>query len=378
MYEIVKLDNFGRGICYVDGVITFVYNALPNEIVKIKITKKSKKYNEAIVSSYIKKSDKRIEPACEYFSICGGCDLMHISYKDELEFKENKIKDIMYKYACVEKEKIKKIISNDNLNYRNKVTFKVDNGIGFFSKKSNEVLNIDGCFLVNPKINEVLNKIKKEDLKTNEVMIRTGNNTMVSFNDKTIVYDNNYNKIDSDRIIKEIGDYKFYVSSKSFFQVNDYMVKVLYDLILNYVGESNNLLDLYCGTGTIGIYLSSIAKNVLGVEINNSAVDDAFKNKKLNNINNIDFICLDTDKFKIKDNFDTIIVDPPRSGLGKKIINDLLNSNSKKIIYVSCDPITLARDLKILSDKYNVVEITPVDMFPRTYHCESVCVLERK
>ena len=176
-----------------------------------------------------------------------------------------------------------------------------------------------------------------------------------------------------------IGDYKFKISPDSFFQVNTVQAKKLYDKVLEYLEPNNDsVLDLYCGTGTIGIYVSKYCKKVYGIEINKYAVEDAFINKKINNVDNIDFKCLDTSDINIKEKYDKIIVDPPRSGLDKKTINFLLNSESKRIVYVSCDPVTLSRDLELLSEKYNVIEITPVDMFSRTYHVENICLIERK
>lgn len=387
--EISKLDNYGRGICYTNNKITFVKNSLPSEKVKIKLTKVTSKFNEAEVISYIKKSGIHIEPLCSKYYECGGCHLMHMSYLDELNFKEQKIKDILYKYGHIDSDKVKKIISSDKLNYRNKAIFKVKKDIGYYEEKSNTLVPIDSCFLVDDKINSILTEIKKLDLTNiNEVEIKVSDTEeMIIFkgskidikdlpfknvllNDK-LLKGNNY-------IIYNLDKFKFYISPKSFFQINKYNLLNLYNKIKEYVGESDNLLDLYCGTGSIGIYLSDIAKKIIGVEINESAVIDANKNKELNHLDNISFICLDVSKYKLQSNFDTIIVDPPRSGLAKEVINYLLNSNSKKIVYVSCDPVTLARDLNLLQDKYNILEVTPVDMFPRTYHIETICVLTRK
>ena len=185
----------------------------------------------------------------------------------------------------------------------------------------------------------------------------------------------------NDFFIDSIGDYLFRVSYNSFFQVNKSGVKLLYDKVAEYAGltKKENVLDLYCGTGTIGIYLSKNAKKVIGVEINQNAVNDANYNKELNNIDNIEFICKDVSLIKEKyKNIDLVVVDPPRSGLKGESIYNVLDINPKKIIYVSCDPITLARDLKILKTKYNVKDVTLVDMFPNTYHCESITVLEKR
>lgn len=387
--KIEKLDNYGRGITYINNKITFVKDSLPLEEVEIELTKETTKYNEAKVTNYLSTSSLRVKPLCPKYDICGGCHLMHMSYQDELNFKEQKVKNILYKYGHIDINKVNKIICNDKLNYRNKAIFKVNKEIGYYEEKTNTLVPINNCLLVDERINNILDEIKTLDLSNiNEVLVRvSGLEDMVVFrgtkidikdlsvknvllNDK-ILKGNNY-------LIYPLDKYKFYISPNSFFQVNKYSVLNLYDKVKEYVGECNNLLDLYCGTGSIGIYLSDIAKKITGIEINEDAIIDANKNKELNHLDNINFICLDVSKYKLQENFDTIIVDPPRSGLTKEVINYLLNSNSKKIVYVSCDPVTLARDLNLLQEKYTIKEITPVDMFPRTYHVENVCLLERK
>ena len=387
--KISKLDNYGRGICYINNKITFVTNALPEEVVEITLTKETAKYNEAKVINYVNKSNLRKVPTCPKYDLCGGCHLMHMSYYDELIFKEQKVKDILYKYGHIDPKKISKIIGNDKLNYRNKAVFKVQKDVGYYEEKTNVLVPIENCFLVDDKINAILKEIRKIDLSNiNEVEIRVseleemvifkGDNVDVSkLPFKNILLNNKVLK-GNNYIIYPLNNYQFYISPNSFFQVNKYSLEILYNKIKEYVGSSDNLLDLYCGTGSIGIYLSDIAKKITGVEINADAINAANKNKELNHLDNINFICLDASKYKLNSNFDTIIVDPPRSGLTKDVISYLLDSNSKKIVYVSCNPITLARDLDLLKEKYDIINITPVDMFPRTYHCESVCVLERR
>ena len=193
----------------------------------------------------------------------------------------------------------------------------------------------------------------------------------------------NNKKIYGDDLYEDLNGLKFVISPLSFFQVNKYNTINLYNKILDYCNLSGNevVLDLYCGTGTIGSFVSKKCSKVIGIEINEDAVKDANKNKEINNLNNIEFICGDSGKIlknnKYK-NIDIVIVDPPRSGLSDLSINEIININPKKIIYTSCDPVTLARDLRKLSEKYDVLELTPVDMFPNTYHVESVCLLERK
>lgn len=392
--KIEKLDNQGRGIAFIDGMITFIPNVLPEETVKIKITKSNKKIKEGMLLEIIEASPKRIKPICKYFGICGGCDLMHMSYEDELEYKENKVKEIIKKFTNLNDDIVKKIIPNEFMEYRNKATFQVKEKIGYYKEKSYDIISIDSCSIIKPKINELLEIVKKIDMEyVYQIVIRVSDNdsmiifkvngerdfdistlknsftTIVEFKDTyKVLYGNGY-------IVDTIGKYSYLISPDSFFQVNNNGALNLYNKVREYVNNSNYLLDLYCGTGTIGIYLSDISKKVLGVEINKNAIKDANKNKEINRIKNIEFICSDVANFNEIDSFDTVVLDPPRSGLDNKTINYLLNLKTPKIVYVSCDPITLARDLKILSEQYEVKEITPVDMFSRTHHVECVALL---
>jgi len=398
-YLIDRLDHQGRGITKVDEKITFVKNALPNELVDIKIIRSNSKINEAIITNIEKKSDIRIEPICKYYNECGGCNLMHIPYEEELKYKENKIRQVIEKFTTIDSSKVKKIIGNNIKDYRNKVTLHVkDKKLGYYNNKSNEITNIDKCYIVDEKINIIIDDLYKIDL-TNiyEIVIRSSRyykDTMVVFKiiddiqidldvDTILTYkDKKYNIIKGKGyILDKIGKYTYKISPDSFFQINTIQAQNLYDKVLDYLKPTanDNILDLYCGTGTIGIYVSEKAKHIKGIEINKYAVEDANENKKINNVNNIDFECLDaSDIDELKDHFDKIIIDPPRSGLDKKTINYILKSNANRVVYVSCDPITLARDLEILKDYYIIKEITPVDMFSRTYHVECVSILERK
>lgn len=392
MIKIETLDHNGRGIGRLNNKVVFVKNALPNETVEIKITNEKKNFIEAEVTKYIKTSSDRLDIKCPYYNECGGCDLLHTSYNNQLEFKKNKIVNIVNKYLN-NNIQINDIVKSDNeFNYRNKVTFHVNNDIGFFKDKTNNIVKIDNCLLINNKINDCINDLNKLDLKyINEIICRTGSNKlMIIINSKkdidispikdiaNSIYLNDKLVYGESNICNTIGDYKYIISPESFFQVNDNVCKKLYDKINMETKNSKNVLDLYCGTGTIGIYVSK-NKNVLGIEINESAIKDANKNKEINKIDNINFICGDSGKKSKNLDFkpDTIIIDPPRSGLDNITINNILEMNPKKIIYVSCDPMTLVRDLKLLNNNYNINEITPFDMFPQTKHCESVVVLER-
>lgn len=393
--DIIKLDHQGRGIGYINNIITFIPNALIGEQIKIKLTKQSKKYQEGEIISIMKASKQRITSSCEFYPQCGGCQFQHLSYENELIYKENKIKEITKKYADINESIINQIIPNVDLNYRNKVTLHVDKQIGYYQEKTQEVVAINKCLIADNKINQILNELKKTTLsdidkvtirvseKDSLLVIYSNNNFVVS--DELNLLVNNIVLFDGEKkiikgkdyFITEIGKYKYQVSSESFFQVNTKGAKLLYDLIYNYVKGSKKVLDLYCGVGSIGIYISDGVEEVVGVEINNSAIEDALINKELNNIKNIEFINQDVSQYS-EYAFDTIIVDPPRKGLDKITVDYLLLSQAEKIIYVACDPITLSRDLKLLGENYIIKEITPIDLFSRTYHVECVCLLERK
>lgn len=399
IYEvnIIGLDHQGRGMAKVDNIITFIPNTMEGEVVKIKIDKIHKKFNEASLIEIVKRSPNRIEPICRYYPQCGGCDLLHMSYPDQVKYKEDKVRNIMSRYASL--DCVDKIVKCDNpLNYRNKVTFQVNNVIGPYRKKSYEVIPIDKCLLVDERINEYLKKLNKMDLNgVNQITFRvSSDDIMVIFKcDKDINID--VKELDGTfvkevngkfsvikgkgYIISSIGDKKYKVSPTSFFQVNTNQVKKLYDKAIEYLeltGEEK-VLDLYCGTGTIGIYLADRCKEVLGVEINEEAIKDAKYNSELNGVKNARFIAGDASKVVKELNFspDKIVVDPPRAGLDKEVIDKIIDMNPERIVYVSCDPITLARDLNIFKDKYTVEKITPVDMFCNTMHVECVCALKR-
>ena len=394
--KIDRLDHQGRGIAMMDKV-TFIPDALPGEIVDIEITESKSKYNVGEVKNYIQKSDMRIKPVCPYYHVCGGCDLMHISYDEEVKYKENKIKNIMQRYAGL--TNVSKIVRcQTELGYRNKVTFKVDKKLGIYKKDSHDITYIDNCMLISEQMNSYIEIINNMDLTgVYEVVIRESDNAdMIIFKcdddvkldvddlEANVVryYDRKYKTLKGNNyIIDKIGDLSYKISPSSFFQVNSHQVKRLYDLVLENLELKNTdkVLDLYCGTGTIGLYVSRYCSDVFGIEINEDAIKDANYNKKLNDIDNIFFTAGDSKIIKdISYKPNKIIVDPPRAGLDQKVIDEILNINPEMVVYVSCDPITLARDLNFFKDKYEIEKIIPVDMFPRTYHVETVVILEKK
>ncbi len=385
-----RLDHFGRGLGHVSGKIIFVPDLLPNEEALVKIVLDKKKYMVGEVIQLIKKSGNRIIPKCGY-NKC-GCALKSLNYFKTLEFKKEKVTDILKRYGEIEGV-VKEIIPSGNIyTYRNKITLKVKDGkIGYFKNGTNDLIEISRCEIASEKSNEIINILKGSDLsEVREVIIKDfGEIMLIIKGDMDIevlkplvssIYINDNLVYGKENIIANLDDFQFYVSKDSFFQVNMDVVLKLYNKVLEYLDKAlgKRVLDLYCGTGTISLFLSKYFDEVTGIEINEEAVKCAFLNKKLNNVSNVRFICGDVSKEIHNLKADNIVVDPPRSGLTIEGINDILKINPDRVVYVSCDPMTLARDLKLLKEKYIVQEVTLFDMFPWTYHVESVCLLLRK
>lgn len=397
--KIEKLDYYGRGISRSSGKVYFIENALKDEDVSITLLKEKKKYCEAKLKEISNISKDRTEAKCKYYNICGGCQLMHIKEEKQEEFKKEKVEEILKKFLKYNKD-VNDIVFSKNFNYRNKVVLHVkDNKLGFYKNKTNELIELDRCLLLNPVINDLISYLKKYiELKDIEkITIKVGNKTneVMLIIDGSIAYYQNLLEIVDVLIINEkvmttkdyitsyIGNKKYIIKRNSFFQVNYDISTRMYDKVKDVIvkEKSKNVLDLYCGTGTIGIYISDVVSKITGIEVVSDAIESANINKKINNVENIEFILgkvEDKLDFISNNNIDTVIVDPPRSGLHKKVIPILEKISPKTIIYVSCDPITMARDIKLLSNNYELVEVTPYDMFPNTYHVECVCVLKLK
>ena len=377
---ILKQDHFGRGITKVDDKLIFVEKALPQEECVIDIYQNKKKYSLAKITDLIKVSSNRIMPSCPYYDICGGCHIMHENLTEQLAFKRQKVKEILEKFAKVKDIKISDIVHVNSFNYRNKIILHGQKGkLGFYKEQTHEIVPIAECLITKNEINEIYNQVqnyllanKDEEIdklmirttSTNEKMIALTGNVNIdkfisSFNNVNSIYINSNLVLGKKFITEEVFNLKFKVYPDSFFQVNYDMMIELYKKIQTFYKDKNyaNVLDLYCGTGTIGMIISNYVENIVGVEVIESSIKSALECKKENNINNISFKCGKVEELIDEfDSVDSIIVDPPRKGLDKHSINTILKLNPKSIIYVSCDPVTMARDLKALSDKYNIIE----------------------
>lgn len=392
---IIDTDHFGRGIAKINNFVVFVNNSLKGDVVLARIIKINKSYAIANAIKILNRSDLRKCKICKYSDIC-NCSLIDMDYNDQLEFKKQKVKEI-FKKITGEELLISDIIYDKNTNYRNKSVFHYkDKYHGFYKEETHDLINIEYCSLLQEEINGIYEIINHYGIN-GEVMIRSNDKKeiMIDFKEKVpqmlidrlISIEEVVSIFENDELIHgkgfltfDINNFKFHISNKSFFQVNNYVFSKTLDKIKNYlIDEKNsNLLDLYCGVGIIGLYVAPCVKQVLGIEIINQAIDDANKNKKINNISNIKFIC-----GKVEDNIDQlhdvdiVIIDPPRRGLDKKTINNLLTLTPKKIIYLSCNINTLSRDFNLLKDTYKILEFSLIDMFPNTYHVESIVILEK-
>lgn len=393
--KIEKMDDFGRGIAYIDDKVVFVPKTIVDDIVDIKIMIEKKKYSIAKVNEIINPSKLRIPFKCPYFDICGGCSLQNVEYRIELEYKLQKINNLLKKNRI--NYQVKDIIkSAKRYNYRNKVSLKIeDNIIGYYEKDTHNIVEINKCFLLNDAINDVIDDLPRLSIINGSVIIRSnlkGELLLIIYTDKLnkdgIKYLVNKHRISgivlndkcifgSDFLVDKIDDYKFKISYNSFFQVNPYICKELFKIVKDYTKDANNLIDLYSGVGTLSIVAKENASSVLGVEIIDNAAINAKTNAMLNGVSNISFIASDTNKIiSYLEGKDFVIVDPPRSGLTSKVIEGIKKYQVNNILYVSCDPNTLMRDLNLLLTDYKIIEFKLLDMFPNTYHVECVCVLK--
>ncbi len=388
--KITSMDHKGNGIAKLDNKVIFVPKSIPDDYVDIDIYRDYKNYSIGRINKITKKSDSRVDLICPYYDMCGGCNISNLSYAEQLLFKENKVKNIFKKYLDLDINP-KVIGSKMKYGYRNKITYHKDDVLGLIGEFCG-IIDIDKCYLVSDKVNELYQEIKKLDISLVKLItIRECDNGLILIIDGKL--DTNSLKdlcisiIMNDKIIYQkedgyihVGELKYKVSPKAFFQINTSNISNLYDEIIRYgkFTKNDSLIDLYSGVGSISLYVAKYVKNVLGIEIIPEAIDDAWENAKINNIDNAKFICGDVNKL-IDDNVkcDVLIVDPPRVGLDKHTVEIINDSKIKKIIYVSCDTMTLVRDIKLL-DNYELTDITVVDMFPQTHHVECVSLLCRR
>jgi 23S rRNA (uracil1939-C5)-methyltransferase len=454
--EITAMASKGFGIGKVEGKVIFVQGGVPGDTCDVRLTTDKKKYGEGVLTTLTIGSDRRTQPSCQHFGICGGCKWQHIKYDEQLQFKTQIVEDALIRIGKLTIPEVKPIIGCANpFYYRNKLEFGFTDrrwltleeiesgaefdrrGLGFHVPESFlGVLDIEHCWLQGDPSNEIRNSIKKFaldndysffNLKTQDgllrnVMIRTTslNEVMVlvafTSNEEekvkglldhvlsefpsitSLQYVINGKRNDTiydlptvtyhgkDHIMEQLGDYRFKVNPKSFFQTNSAQAKVLYDVTKHFADLKGDdvVYDLYTGVGSIAIYVSSLCKNVVGIEQIETAIEDARENAKNNKVDNCSFYAGDVrmvlrPEFIAQHGKPTIVItDPPRAGMHEDVVKTLLELEAPRIVYVSCNPATQARDMELLSVKYDIIKIQPVDMFPQTTHIENVALLELK
>lgn len=389
--HIDRMDHFGNGIGNINGKIIFVKGALTGETVDVTITKDKKSFMEGTINTIIYKSSKRVEPFCNYFGVCGGCSLCHLNYENTLEYKKDRVKNILSKFDI---PKINVIRNENDLYYRNKIELKiVDGKLGFYEKNTHNLIEIKECKVTKKSINKSFEFVKNMTLENANVTIRANYNDevliIIDSKEKPVILNPEDYKIvgivlndkciyGQDNFMEKINNLFFTVSYNSFFQVNNYINSELFNLIKeNIVGKT--ILDLYSGVGTLSIVASKVVDKVYSIEVIPNAVKNALINAKINKCDNINFILGKVeDKIGfINDKIDTIIVDPARAGLDKKTIEVINNICPQRIIYVSCDTQSLANNLVDLAN-YEIKKFYILDMFSYTYHIECFCILDRK
>lgn len=439
--DITGMTHEGQGVGRIEGFTVFVDDALEGEKVDIKIIKLNKNYAVGKLLRIVKPSQNRKEPFCPAFRRCGGCSLQHLDYKAQLDYKTGLVRESLKRIGKLEGVVVHETIGMQNpMNYRNKAQYPVAvvDGkavTGFYARRSHDVIDSEDCGIqdaASDRIRKIIMQFISEknipvyDEATGNgllrhIMIRAGFKTgevmlvlvingrelphgkelvkklvaevpgiksiflnINTENTNIILGSKNINIYGSDTIFDYIGRYKFHISPMSFFQVNPVQTEVLYAKALEYAGlkGSETVFDLYCGAGTISLFLSEKAGKVYGVEVVEDAVRDARRNAELNAVTNVEFIAGEVEKvvpelYSRGIKADVVIIDPPRKGCEEGLLKTLVDMAPERIVYVSCNPATLARDLKYLDENgYKTVDAQPVDMFPWTAHVEVIILLQ--
>lgn len=441
--EFVDLTHEGQGVAKIDGFPVFVPGGLPGESAQIKILNVKKNYGYGKLIEIREKSPYRVEIPKEDMHKYGGCQLHHMSYEGQLQFKQNLVEQTLTRIGKLQDVNIHPIIGMEQpFHYRNKAQVPVGerNGrliTGFYKPRTHEIIDTDESVIHMEAINDAIKIVKEICIelrvaayneeahtgvlrhimarfgrKTDELMIvlitRTeklphreeivGKIVAALPNVKSIVHNVNPKRTNvilgektqvlwgQDVIYDYIGNVKFAISPRSFYQVNPVQTQVLYDKALAYTGLTGEeiVIDAYCGIGTISLFLAQQAKKVYGVEVVPDAINDAKKNADLNGITNVEFTVGEAETVipnwaKEGIHADVIVVDPPRKGCDAALLKTIIEMKPKRVVYVSCNPATLARDLGILeAGGYQTLEVQPVDMFPMTMHVECCALLIKK
>ena len=387
--NIEKIDNEGKGIAFADDKIIFVDKALPGDVVDIKVLKNKKKFIIGKTINYVQESELRKNNVCPYSLKCGGCAFIDCDYEDSLNLKFESVKNYFIKNGI--NEKVNLIKNENSKGFRNKISLKIVNSkIGFYENNTNKLVKINSCYVANPEINKTIEKLKKLNIKNGFVTIRVNyiNQIMLIINTKEKIDLSNINVysviLNNECIIGEkfffdkINDLTFEINYNSFFQINPYITSKVFDIMKKYVDSDDIVLDLYCGVGTLGLNVANKCKKVLGFESVKEAVINANNNALINNIENAKFKYQDlSKKIVVNKEFNNLVVDPPRNGIDNIVMDFIEEKLPNKIMYMSCNPSTFIRDIKILKNNYKIKDLYLLDMFSFSYHTEVFCVLER-
>ena len=437
---VIDYTHEGNGVVKIDGYPIFIPQTVKGEMVTFKLIKQNKGFGIGKLMSIETESPDRVEPPCIYYQQCGGCNIQHLSYSAQLIMKKNQVKNLVQKMTKLDIP-VRDIIGMDNpWRYRNKSQLPVQyqNGIvtGFYRPRSHDIVPIEECLIQKVSHDELMNTIRQLLTKYNvsiyderkhkgnlrHIVLRSGtkvNETMVVFvtkskhlseleqiadelmtrfphitsirqninSEKTNVILGRQSKTirGNDYIRDQLDALTFEISDMSFYQVNHEQTEKLYQKALQYADLEvrQNVIDAYCGIGTIGLFMATHAERVYGVEIVEKAIEDAKRNATLNHLSNTHFEAGKAENIILKWREegirpDVVMVDPPRKGCNPVFVETLLELEPKRIVYVSCNPSTLMRDIQLLEEKYHIDEITPVDMFPQTTHVEAVCKMTLK
>lgn len=443
--SVTDLAYGGKGVGKLDGLVVLVRGGLPGDILKARISRKKRNFAEGDLIDVLEASEYRTTPVCSHFGLCGGCTWQSLDYQAQLCYKEKTVKESLRHlggFTDLETEKI--IRSDDAYFYRNKMEFsfgKDPSGkliLGLHPYENfKKVFDLEKCYLESEISNQIVWWVRdfcrnqglipydvrehtgflrylaiREGMNKSETMVNLVTNSgefpqakkfVSGLNEKypqikTVVRNINTKFADiafgeqeeilagEGTIREKLGEFCFEISANSFFQTNTKQAEKLFDIVADHAGleGSEEVLDLYSGTGAISFFLAQKAKRVTGIESVKDSVENAKKNALLNSINNCRFLLGEAKEVLsslIQENYspEVILVDPPRGGMHKKVVSSMLEIKPKKIIYVSCNPTTLARDLQVLAEKDYILEkVQPVDMFPQTYHIEAVAKLVRK
>jgi len=381
----VKLENlslFGEAIGKYKNSNVIVFGGIPGETVKAKIVKKKNGVILAELAEVIEPSPYREIPKCNLFGICGGCSFQHINYGCQIKLKQQLVAE-QVKGLC--KTNVSDIVkpmikSEDFFNYRNRADFSINkNNFLGFKTKHKKFIRVDYCDLMHSKINELLSLLqgKSPKRKTHNVIVRYGINTgdFLVQPEMEIEFETGQ-KFYTEKLLGK----KFVISASSFFQVNTLQAEKLVKIVSGKLEDERKVIDAYSGVGTFSVFLAEKVDKVFSIEGSKAACKDAEINIK--EFDNIEYFCDTVERVLSSSSLgtngaDAIVLDPPRCGCRKEVLDAIAKKKIRKVVYVSCSPFTLARDLKYLSALgYSLVEVQPVDMFPQTYHIENVAVME--